>query len=158
MPRHRHPIKTSCLTHSPDSDSLELISDTNDQCLALAAAFCLSVPGCGGGGTEEKSFAQVRDCMTKNPPSGYEVSTKKDDLDLISQAAGQGGLAFTSDKQEVQISVERSASDADNTAKQYEAFGEAFGGGHVDKYGNVVAAYTKTPTDAEKSYIEGCVK
>src|SRR4051812_16172930 len=116
--------------------------------MTAIAALCLVLCACGGGGND-KPFAEGRDCVMKKPPSGYEVSTKNDDLDLISERAGQGAVSFSSDNQEVQISVERSASDADDTAKQYEAFG----GTHVDKYGNVVVAYNKTPTSQEKAYV-----
>lgn len=126
----------------------------------LLAATLFVVAGCGSSGSSSMhDYAAVASCLSDwAGDSGLTASTDSDQLDSISANAGQGAIALHGDRQEVQVSVERSGPDAKQTAKNYEPF---FGGDAGDRLlvdGNVVAAYTKTPTDEERAVVEGCVK
>ena len=118
--------------------------------LALIAAAL--VAGCGGGNDTQADVEALASCMESALPS-YEVSTDQDSLDLISAGAGVGGVQIRTDQQEIQLSAERTADDADDTATQYESFG----GGDVQTTGTVVAAYNNEPTDEESGAVEGCL-
>jgi hypothetical protein len=112
--------------------------------------------GCGGGGSAGGS-QRVTDvnaldsCLVRK---GLQASTKKADLDLIAEDAGIGGVQVVSPGgQELNIAVERSESDAENTVSEYKALGLS----EVRQEGNVVMAYTKTPTGAETKPVEACL-
>ena len=91
--------------------------------------------------------------------AGLTASTNPDNLDLLSQRAGQGAVALTNDIQEIQVSVERTTGDAEATEKQYGMFADQFSSrDHIKRYGTVVVAYTKSPTTSEGMLIEKCVK
>ena len=118
---------------------------------AAVVTACLVLAGCGG---EEKTydFEAVESCLRDNAGAG--VSTNSEDLDLISEAAGIGGIQVRVGKNEAQVAVERAEADAKNTERLYEAFGVP----EMKREGNVVVAWTKTPTDAEREAVEGCLE
>lgn len=116
--------------------------------------------GCGSSsGSPMHDYAEIEKCLNDwAGDSGLTASTDSDRLDSISANAGQGAIALHGDRQEVQVSVERSGSDAKQTAKNYEPFFGGDAGDRLSVDGNVVAAYTKTPTDEERAVVERCVK
>jgi hypothetical protein len=127
---------------------------------ALLAATGVVLAACGGSGGGTKSYADVQSCLVRTaPPAGLTTSTKKADMDLIARKAGQGAVVVSNDVQEIQVVVERSEGDAQATEKAYGVFADAFSSrDNLKRYGNVVVAYTKTPSASEKSVIEDCVK
>lgn len=129
--------------------------------LATVAGLAILVSGCSGGdSTAEQddqvpTMATVRglvECMEGALPS-YRVSTDQDGPDLVAGADAVGAFQVTRGPQEIQVVVERSEGDAENTAANYEAFGR----GRVDQAGPVVAAYNKKPTPEVSEAVEGCV-
>lgn len=98
--------------------------------------------------------AQITACFdTHHVP----YSTDSADLDFIASAAGDTGIDIEGPHQRIQIAVERSKDDANGTRKTYGLFQDAFDQGHVEQFGNVVVAYSKTPTTTEMSLIEECM-
>ena len=127
---------------------------------ALLAATAVVPAACGGSSSGDKSYADVQSCLvSRAPPAGLTTSTNKADMDTIAERAGLGAVVVSNDVQEIQVVVERSAGDAQTTEKAYGVFADAFGSrDNLKRYGNVVVAYTKTPSAAEQSVIEKCVK
>ena len=73
----------------------------------------LGLFGCGGSEPENSTVADIEACLYNESAPGAEVTSKKGDLDLIAEAAGDGGVAVHWSKNEVNIAVERSSSDAE---------------------------------------------
>lgn len=100
--------------------------------------------------------AALFECIDRADTGPFTRST--DDLDLVAADAGDGAMALHSDQQDITLVVERSTDDAEATEAQYETFADAFGpGGHVERHGNVVAVFSKTPASLERGFVDGCV-
>lgn len=110
--------------------------------------------GCGGTSTSNHDFAAVSSCVTDGAAAAG-LENAPDGLDLIAEKAGEGAVALKGDAQEVQVVVERSSGDADKTADGYRAFGA--NDDNLIVNGNVVVAFTKTPTDEERALVEDCL-
>jgi len=124
----------------------------------VVAAGCfaaLASGGCGGSGsTTTASVDEFKACISQSFSPETPLSTSSDEgLDFIALAAGVGAIQVTSPKNEVQVVAERSSSDADKTAGEYEAFDLA----QVDQFGTVVVAYSNTPIPQESEPIEDCL-
>jgi hypothetical protein len=125
---------------------------------AVATTVALAAAGCGGStkADEPRPFADIKDCVVDAAPGGgFTASTNPDDMDLVAEDAGLGAVVLSGDNQDVQVVVERSASDAERSAEAYKAFGGT--SDNVVVEGNAVIAYSKTPTDTESALVEDCL-
>jgi hypothetical protein len=105
------------------------------------------------------AFAPSRDCVKQI--DGAQVNSNKADLDYVAEDSGEGAFEADLGRNSVTVVFERTAGDADRTMSAYELFGEAFDASTEDilfQKNNVVIAWNKTPTDDEKSKIEGCLR
>jgi hypothetical protein len=126
--------------------------------LALVA-LSATIAACGGSsgsGDSTKSGAEIFDCLNAQAGSA-KVSDQKDDLDLLAQAAGDRGIAVNWDKNELNLAVERSEQDAKQTLKGYEIFIADAGHRQLERMGNVVVAFSKTPNDEELALVDACL-
>lgn len=125
----------------------------------MTTLLLLTFAGCGG--ESERSFADIEPCLTESATAaGFEASTAPDDLDIIAADAGDGAIDLSDDKQSITVIVERTASDAENTANLLASAAEAFGVNADDlvyRNGNVVASHDKSPTDDERALVEECL-
>jgi hypothetical protein len=81
------------------------------------------------------------------------VSQDQDDLDLIAENAGVGAIQVLWPRNEAMVVVERSEGDAEDTEQSYEAFG----GTDLERRGQVVVAWTNSPTDEEREDVDACL-
>src|SRR5256885_7240260 len=115
---------------------------------AAAVGLALALVGCGSGSSDRSGSGSltldgVVSCLqSKAAASGARVSTNVDDLDLIAEHAGVGGIQLLWPRNEANIAMERTSDDAKRTEKQYELFASAAGGVLIDRRGTVVASYT----------------
>jgi hypothetical protein len=111
--------------------------------------------GDGGGGTysPDATASCLRDRGARS------VSTASDDLDLIADSAPGGGLRAEVGEQEieVQIAFGRTEGDADSLESAYQPFMDEFGG-HLEREGNAVMAWSFDPSDSEKELVTGCLR
>lgn len=122
--------------------------------LGLAVVLAVLVAGCGSGGSGKIiAGTTLSDCL--GHASGLVgVSTAKDDMDLIAQDAGDMGIHLAWEKNAANVVVERTASDAQQSAKGYRAFGVT--GDRLLVSGNVVVAFDKSPTGEEHDGVTRC--
>ena len=125
----------------------------------VLVAGLLATVGCGSGGSSTHDYSAVSACLDERAiGAGFSPSSDPDDFDLIAEKAGVGAIALIGQRQNIQVVVERTGSDAERTAKAYELFASGEASDHLKVMGNVVAAYTKTPTDEERELVERCVE
>ena len=113
---------------------------------------------CGGGGEREYGRDRTMFCLRD---AGAQTSFEDEDLDYIAQEAGRGALRARLADQEVTISFERSSSDAERTAAAYRTFLETGGATAADvleRRGNAVVVWEKTPSDAEQRAVDDCLE
>ena len=119
---------------------------------ALVTFLVTTAVGCGGGGT--MTFEAVRSCLEDgSAPDGLELSTDKDDLDLLAEQAGLCAVRLSNDVQEIHVLVERSSEDAENAKRGYDAFNVT-----AEQHGNVLVAANKSLSEDERRFIEPCVE
>jgi hypothetical protein len=114
------------------------------------------VAGCGGGGTSY-SLEDTVSCLRTD---GVQVSTDDDDLDYVAQDAGEGALYAEMEPNSVTVVFERTAGDAKNTEAAYKLFAGAFDTSVEDtlqRHGNAVVLWDKTPTEDEATQVEDCL-
>jgi hypothetical protein len=108
----------------------------------------LALAGCGGGDTHYNASA-VKTCLQR---AGASVSEA--DADRIAADAGQRGYLVTIGSNRLNMAFERNSSDAADTENAYKAVSD---GDTLQREGNVVMAWDKTPNSEEKEQIENCL-
>ena len=115
--------------------------------LAIVLAAC----GSGGGSDEPADVAVLESCVSDALPT-YEVSSSRDELDLISQEATVGAFSVKSDLQEIQISALAESRETEALVNGYEAFGLS-----PEVIGTVVVAPNIEMSDEESDAIMDCL-
>lgn len=129
--------------------SVRLIRGRAASSIALVLAIAA---GCGGG-SETYSLEPSVNCLRE--AGATDVSTSEDDLDYIAAAAREGAVRGEVSGTEVHVAFERNADDAADTADAYKIFG--VDGEKLAQEGNVVIAWSSTPTDKERETVESCL-
>jgi hypothetical protein len=122
--------------------------------VAVVAAIVVGIFELTGGAGKSYSVDASASCLTV---AGVAVDENRDDLDFIAMDAGEGAFEADLGSNTATVVFERS-SGAEGTAKQYGLFAKAFGGGNIDRHGNLVVAWDNTPTDDERATIDGCLR
>lgn len=130
----------------------------------VATAAAVTMTACGSStntATSEDGFADLYVCVSDAAElAGFSASDSRDDQDLVAENAGVGAINVTGDNQGIQVVVERNEDDAKRTVEQYRVFAGALSGSVDDllqRHGNVVVLYDKTPTDDERTIVEDCL-
>lgn len=122
----------------------------------LTVALLVGATACGGG-DENYSAEATGDCLAED----VVVKTSEEELDYVAAEAGEGALEAELDENTVTIAFERTSSDAEDTEASYRVFIDAFGGssdGKLERKGNAVLLWEKTPTDAERKFVDDCLR
>jgi hypothetical protein len=122
----------------------------------LGLVVVLVLAACGGGGSFQRDA--TADCLRD---AGADVSTTKDDLDYVAQAASGGGIYAKVDGTAVTVSFDRTEQDAERTEAAYKVFADAFDSPVDDilkRKGNAVLMWDATPTGEQSSTVEDCLK
>ena len=104
--------------------------------------------GCSGGAGPTYELTPIRTCLIQ-----ADVPVDPAEFDVRTTGPDVGGFRADLGNNEVIVVVEPHAPDAEDTAAAHETFGA----GSVERRGNLVLAWDKTPTDAERQTIERCL-
>jgi hypothetical protein len=122
----------------------------------IVAGLATVMTACGGGGSHYAAGPTAA-CLGEFAV----VETSQAELDYVAQDASEGALEARIGEQSVTISFERTVSDAQRTFAAYEAFGSGFDQPTEDilqRQSNAVLAWTKSPTEEERSAVIGCLR
>jgi hypothetical protein len=112
----------------------------------------VAVAGCGGGEADPRySAGATRRCLER---SGALVSSE--DAEYVAQGDVSRGYEVTIGPNRLSMAFERTSAVAATTAAGFARF--FVGDDKVQRRGNTVLAWDKTPSDAERSRIESCLK
>lgn len=117
---------------------------------ATIAAAVLAAAGCGGKQVLYSS-RETRNCLAGT----RLLNVSRADADLIAQSAIGGGYLVDVGQTRVNVSFYRTSGDAKQELDAYKAFGG--GGSRLYAKRNAVLAWDDTPTDAERSAVDGCL-
>lgn len=119
--------------------------------LAITLLLLAAVAGCGGGKSSLFDAIETQACLERNG-----VRVDRADADYIALDAVNGGYLVTVGQTKVNVSFYRNSSDAHDHLRPYEAFGGSQGPKLYTK-GNALLAWDDTPTDDEKTTVDGCL-
>ncbi len=122
---------------------------------AFAGALVLVLPGCGGSASLYSS-ARARECFDS---ARVRVMAERQDTDILAQKA-QAAWNVSVDGTTATISFSRTREDAKRMEASYRVFAKAFETPVDDVLtakGNVVILWDRTPSDAERARLEGCL-
>lgn len=135
-----------------------VFNSTNAIICIGAAGLILAVwfVGFRGGDDDSSSGTAIFACLEQH----YEgrVSDEPDDLDYVAQDAGDKGIHVDFERNSLNIAVERSESDAEQTLKAYRLFLTDASSDQLSREGTVVMAYDKTPRADELEPVMSCVQ
>ena len=86
------------------------------------------------------------------------LDTSQEDADFLASAAGIGGVQVNYERNELNIAVERSPEDAENTLRNYQGFIQSSTEGQLKRVGTAAVAYNKTPTPEETQPVDKCLE
>src|SRR5438034_473786 len=110
--------------------------------ITAIAALGVSAPGRGGGGEKTYDGPKVIDCMlTVANNSGYTADTNPSDADYIAENAPHAITVEGGEFAELTASAWSSAATASDIEREYSDFGL----GVVERFGNVVVAWSQHP-------------
>jgi hypothetical protein len=126
------------------------------QAALLLAATVLA--GCGGG---DEAMYSVRPTVTCLVQLGAPVTQDEAELYDVAEGAGEGGFMVRFERNGVAVGVERTAEDAKRSENAYRMSAEFFEsdpGDLLERHGNVVILWEKTPTEDERRIVEDCLR
>lgn len=118
----------------------------------------LLIAGCGGDDatqTPPASGQEIFACLRDRFPA--RASDANERLDYIAQAAGDKGIRVTFERNDLNVAVERSESDAKRTLKAYQVFLEGASADQLFRAGRAVVAFDRTPAAAELEPVRKCL-
>ena len=143
---------------TPDEDGVAHGHDTRIRragSIVVLLVGTLIASGCRE--SEPPNPQALSQCLQK---AQVDVSTNREDMDLVAEGAGVGAVVADWKKNRANIVIERSESDAERTEARYRPFFEAFGGNPdetVKRKGATVVAYDKVPTETETETVSDCL-